>query len=138
MRLVTGGKTAQSVMKQDAPSTWNEIMGALVGPSPPKKFICKIALAAAVYMIWKERNRRIFTSERRTDIVCAKDTIEIIMLRNAWKRMRKHKISRHVGYDQLLNDSYKYCRPKVAQIFDRVANIGRDPRLRLLLGNCHE
>ncbi|KAJ9557121.1 hypothetical protein OSB04_011735 [Centaurea solstitialis] len=81
----------------DAPSTWNEIMGALVGPSPPKKFICKIALAAAVYMIWKERNRRIFTSERRTDIVCAKDTIEIIMLRNAWKRMRKRKISRHVG-----------------------------------------
>ncbi|KAJ9536667.1 LOW QUALITY PROTEIN: hypothetical protein OSB04_un000140 [Centaurea solstitialis] len=74
----------------DAPGTWNEIMGALIGPSPPKKFICKIALAASVYMIWKERNRRIFTSERRTEIVCAKDTIDIIMLRNAWKRMRKH------------------------------------------------
>ncbi|KAJ9536704.1 hypothetical protein OSB04_un000089 [Centaurea solstitialis] len=81
----------------DAPSTWNEIVGALIGPSPPKKFICKIALAAAVYMIWKERNRRIFTSERRTEIMCAKDTIEIIMLRNAWKRMRKHSIKRHVG-----------------------------------------
>ncbi|KAJ9556109.1 hypothetical protein OSB04_010723 [Centaurea solstitialis] len=39
-----------------------------------------------------------------------------------------------ISYDQLLNNSYKCCRLKVAQIFDRVANIGRDPRLRLLLG----
>ncbi|KAJ9561147.1 hypothetical protein OSB04_006307 [Centaurea solstitialis] len=38
------------------------------------------------------------------------------------------------SYDQLLNNSYKCCRLKVAQIFDRVANIGRDPQLRLLLG----
>ncbi|KAJ9558658.1 hypothetical protein OSB04_013272 [Centaurea solstitialis] len=41
------------------------------------------------------------------------------------------------SYDQLLNNSYKCCRLKVAQIFDRVANIGRDPQLRLLLGNSH-
>ncbi|KAJ9547444.1 hypothetical protein OSB04_019987 [Centaurea solstitialis] len=41
------------------------------------------------------------------------------------------------SYDQLLNNSYKRCRLKVAQIFDRVANIGRDPQLRLLLGNSH-
>ncbi|KAJ9552159.1 hypothetical protein OSB04_016204 [Centaurea solstitialis] len=39
-------------------------------------------------------------------------------------------------HDKLLNNSYKCCRLKVAQIFDRVANIGRDPRLRLLLGIC--
>ncbi|KAJ9544508.1 hypothetical protein OSB04_024215 [Centaurea solstitialis] len=38
------------------------------------------------------------------------------------------------SYDQLPNNSYKCCRLKVAQIFDRVANIGGDPRLRLLLG----
>ncbi|KAJ9542461.1 hypothetical protein OSB04_028967 [Centaurea solstitialis] len=42
------------------------------------------------------------------------------------------------SYDQLLNNSYKCCRLKVAQIFDRVANIGRDPRLRLLLGKAAE
>ncbi|KAJ9561673.1 hypothetical protein OSB04_006833, partial [Centaurea solstitialis] len=42
------------------------------------------------------------------------------------------------GYDQLLNNSYKCCRLKVAQIFDRVANIGRDPQLRLLLGISHK
>ncbi|KAJ9567563.1 hypothetical protein OSB04_003529 [Centaurea solstitialis] len=41
------------------------------------------------------------------------------------------------SYDQLLNNSYKCCRLKVAHIFDRVANIGRDPRLRLLLGISH-
>ncbi|KAJ9539056.1 hypothetical protein OSB04_031789 [Centaurea solstitialis] len=40
--------------------------------------------------------------------------------------------------DQLLNNSYKCCRLKVARIFDRVANIGRDPRMRLLLGNSHK
>ncbi|KAJ9542036.1 hypothetical protein OSB04_028542 [Centaurea solstitialis] len=33
--------------------------------------------------------------------------------------------------------SYKRCRLKVAHIFDRVANIGRDPKLRLLLGISH-
>ncbi|KAJ9538917.1 hypothetical protein OSB04_031650 [Centaurea solstitialis] len=42
------------------------------------------------------------------------------------------------SYDQLLNNSYKCCRLKVAQIFDRVANIGRDPQLRLLLGISHK
>ncbi|KAJ9541692.1 hypothetical protein OSB04_028198 [Centaurea solstitialis] len=35
---------------------------------------------------------------------------------------------------RLLNNSYRCCKLKVAQIFDRVSNIGRDPRLRLLLG----
>ncbi|KAJ9536415.1 hypothetical protein OSB04_un000407 [Centaurea solstitialis] len=42
------------------------------------------------------------------------------------------------SYDQLLNNNYKRCRLKVAQIFDRVANIGRDPWLRLLLGISHK
>ncbi|KAJ9543742.1 LOW QUALITY PROTEIN: hypothetical protein OSB04_023449 [Centaurea solstitialis] len=40
--------------------------------------------------------------------------------------------------DKLLNNSYKCCRLKVAQIFDRVANIGRDPQMRLLLRISHE
>ncbi|KAJ9556207.1 hypothetical protein OSB04_010821 [Centaurea solstitialis] len=47
---------------------------------------------------------------------------------------RRNKATYTSSYDQLLNNSYKCCRLKVAQIFDRVANIGRDPRLRLLLG----
>ncbi|KAJ9557392.1 hypothetical protein OSB04_012006 [Centaurea solstitialis] len=38
----------------------------------------------------------------------------------------------------LLNNSYKRCRLKVAQIFDRATNIGRDPQLRLLLGFSHK
>ncbi|KAJ9557041.1 hypothetical protein OSB04_011655 [Centaurea solstitialis] len=40
--------------------------------------------------------------------------------------------------DQLLNNIYKCCRLKAAQIFDRVANIGRDPQMRLLLGISHD
>ncbi|KAJ9556234.1 hypothetical protein OSB04_010848 [Centaurea solstitialis] len=51
---------------------------------------------------------------------------------------KRHEAECNMDYTKLsLNDSYKCCRPKVAQIFDRVANIGRDPRLRLLLGFCH-
>ncbi|KAJ9541737.1 hypothetical protein OSB04_028243 [Centaurea solstitialis] len=74
---------------RDAPQIWDEIMGALSGPTPPKKFIHKIGLAATMYMIWKERNRRLFTVDRLPDIVCAKKTIDIIMMRHAWRRMMK-------------------------------------------------
>ncbi|KAJ9566969.1 hypothetical protein OSB04_002935 [Centaurea solstitialis] len=53
---------------------------------------------------------------------------------------RQNCLKRHEAgsYDQLLNNNYKRCRLKVAQIFDRVANIGRDPQLRLLLGISHK
>ncbi|KAJ9542767.1 hypothetical protein OSB04_029273 [Centaurea solstitialis] len=53
-----------------------------------------------------------------------------------WKLVQ---VSKFMEYDKslLLNNSYKRCRLKVAQIFDRVANIGRDPQLRLLLGISH-
>ncbi|KAJ9561247.1 LOW QUALITY PROTEIN: hypothetical protein OSB04_006407 [Centaurea solstitialis] len=57
-----------------------------------------------------------------------------------WKLVQ---VSEFMEYDKslvivkLLSNSYKCCRLKVAQIFDRVANIGRDPRLRLLLGSSH-
>ncbi|KAJ9545208.1 hypothetical protein OSB04_024915 [Centaurea solstitialis] len=49
------------------------------------------------------------------------------------QQLRKVAVS-HIQELELLNNSYKRCRLKVAQIFDRVADIGRDPRLRLLLG----
>ncbi|KAJ9561560.1 hypothetical protein OSB04_006720 [Centaurea solstitialis] len=78
---------------RDAPQIWDEIMGALSGPTPPKKFIHKIGLAATMYMIWKERNRRLFTVDRLPDIVCAKKTIDIIMMRHAWRRMMKTRWS---------------------------------------------
>ncbi|KAJ9536659.1 LOW QUALITY PROTEIN: hypothetical protein OSB04_un000132 [Centaurea solstitialis] len=78
---------------RDAPQLWDGIMVALSGPTPPKKFIHKIGLAATVYMVWKERNRRLFTADRLPDIVCAKKTIDIIMMRHAWRRMMKTRWS---------------------------------------------
>ncbi|KAJ9566447.1 hypothetical protein OSB04_002413 [Centaurea solstitialis] len=41
------------------------------------------------------------------------------------RRRRGKEDENGVGNDQSLNNSYKRCRPKAAQIFDRVANIGR-------------
>ncbi|KAJ9536687.1 hypothetical protein OSB04_un000160 [Centaurea solstitialis] len=73
----------------DAPLGWEGMMGILSGQAQPKKFMHKIGLAASVYMIWKERNKRLFTKERRPEIVCAKETIEVIMMRCAWRRMIK-------------------------------------------------
>ncbi|KAJ9553670.1 hypothetical protein OSB04_017715 [Centaurea solstitialis] len=52
------------------------------------------------------------------------------------QQLRKVAVS-HIQELELLNNSYKRCRLKVAQRFDRVANIGRDPQLRLLLGISH-
>ncbi|KAJ9561184.1 LOW QUALITY PROTEIN: hypothetical protein OSB04_006344 [Centaurea solstitialis] len=51
---------------------------------------------------------------------------------------RQNCPKRHEAVISRLNNSYKRCRPKTARIFDRVANIGRDPWLRLLLGFCHK
>ncbi|KAJ9566646.1 LOW QUALITY PROTEIN: hypothetical protein OSB04_002612 [Centaurea solstitialis] len=61
----------------NAPDDWNSIMDLISRPAPPTKFAHKIGLAATVYMVWKERNKRLFTSDRKPDVVCAKDTIEI-------------------------------------------------------------
>ena len=48
------------------PSTWDEIVLALSDNSrAPKGLLQKLTLAASVYMIWKERNRRLFTNEKR-------------------------------------------------------------------------
>ncbi|KAJ9560791.1 hypothetical protein OSB04_005951 [Centaurea solstitialis] len=93
MRSVTGGRTAQSVMKQ------------VVRSDVPRN--CKDP---------DERMKLVFSFHSKF----VRDDL------SWWEP------------DKLLNNSYKCCKLKVAQIFDRVANIGRDPRLRLLLGFCHK
>ncbi|KAJ9542442.1 hypothetical protein OSB04_028948 [Centaurea solstitialis] len=60
----------------DAPTSWDDVVEWLSGPVPPRKFNHKIALAAAIYMIWKERCTRLFSSDWKSEIVCAKEAIE--------------------------------------------------------------
>ncbi|KAJ9563335.1 hypothetical protein OSB04_008495 [Centaurea solstitialis] len=81
----------------DAPTSWDDVVEWLSGPVPPRKFNHKIALAAAIYMIWKERCTRLFSSDRKSEIVCAKEAIEVIMMRVAWRRMMRTKICDDAG-----------------------------------------
>ncbi|KAJ9536694.1 hypothetical protein OSB04_un000167 [Centaurea solstitialis] len=75
----------------DAPVEWDVVMDTLSGHHTRLKFIQKLGLAAAVYTIWRERNKRIFTEDRKTEIGCAKDAIDIVMMRVAWRKMMKTK-----------------------------------------------
>ncbi|KAJ9536430.1 hypothetical protein OSB04_un000388 [Centaurea solstitialis] len=83
-------KVRETIGWIDGPQSWNGIMDMLSGHTPPRKFIHKIGLAASVYMIWKERNKRLFTSERKPESVCARDTLEdlgvelVTSLRYGW------------------------------------------------------
>ncbi|KAJ9539891.1 hypothetical protein OSB04_026397 [Centaurea solstitialis] len=69
-------KVRDAIGWMDGPQSWSGIMDTLSGEAPPRKFIHKIGLVASVYMVWKERNKRLFTTERRPESVCARDTLE--------------------------------------------------------------
>ncbi|KAJ9561524.1 hypothetical protein OSB04_006684 [Centaurea solstitialis] len=73
---VVWAKVRDAIGWIDGTQSWDGIMDMLSGHNPPRKFIHKIGLAASVYMIWKERNKRIFTTERKPESVCARDTLE--------------------------------------------------------------
>ncbi|XP_024958928.1 uncharacterized protein LOC112499890 [Cynara cardunculus var. scolymus] len=66
---------------KDMPSRWDQILEAISDSNRhPKLLKQKLAVAAAVYYIWQERNRRLFTEDRRTTlqlITVIKDSISI-------------------------------------------------------------
>ncbi|KAJ9562241.1 hypothetical protein OSB04_007401 [Centaurea solstitialis] len=75
----------------NAPNDWDILLEMLSGPNPPRKFAHRLGLAATVYGVWNERNRRLFTLDRKPEVLCAKEIIEVIMMRLAWKKMMKTK-----------------------------------------------
>ncbi|KAJ9542451.1 hypothetical protein OSB04_028957 [Centaurea solstitialis] len=84
----------------------------------------------------KGKGKKVKPNKARTEnrcFICMRSVIGVKTALSVMKQEVRSEMPRG-SYDQLLNNSYKCCRLKVAQIFDRVANIGRDPRLRLLLG----
>ncbi|KAJ9565118.1 hypothetical protein OSB04_001084 [Centaurea solstitialis] len=70
----------------DAPSNWDMILENLCNPAlPPTKLMHRLALAATVYMVWNERNRRIFTENKTMEIQLIRNIMDAVLNRMAWK-----------------------------------------------------
>ncbi|KAJ9536699.1 hypothetical protein OSB04_un000084 [Centaurea solstitialis] len=66
----------------DFPDSWDAVMVTISDrTTAPKRFKHKIALAASVYTIWKERNRRLFRGDRRTVQALTKEICEVVWMR---------------------------------------------------------
>ena len=77
--------------------SWDDIMEVISDPiTAPSTFKHKIALAAAVYMVWRERNDRIFSTTSRTANQLVKSILSIVYDRTAWNQRRSKKIVKHV------------------------------------------
>lgn len=50
--------------------------------------ICKLSLAAVLYLLWIERNRRWFQGSGAREVICKKDC-DIRACINSWKHIRK-------------------------------------------------
>ncbi|KAJ9535204.1 hypothetical protein OSB04_un001715 [Centaurea solstitialis] len=69
------------------PDSWDDIVITISDVSTaPKRFTLKLALAASVYAIWRERNRRLFRGDKRTTLSLTKDIFEVVRMRQAWKK----------------------------------------------------
>ncbi|KAJ9536236.1 hypothetical protein OSB04_un000585 [Centaurea solstitialis] len=72
-----------------APSRWDDMLELISASTAVLSLKHKLALAATVYFIWRERNRRIFTDERRNAQHLIKEIMEVVLMRMAWKNLNK-------------------------------------------------
>ena len=72
----------------DFPSKWEDVID-IISVATPRHLIQRLALAASVYMIWQERNRRTFSNEKRPPALLIKEILVVIRLRMDWERDRK-------------------------------------------------
>ncbi|KAJ9539059.1 hypothetical protein OSB04_031792 [Centaurea solstitialis] len=72
-----------------APSRWDDMLELISASTAVLSLKHKLALAATVYFIWRERNRRIFTDERRTAQHLIKEIMEVVLMRMAWKNLNR-------------------------------------------------
>ncbi|KAJ9561536.1 hypothetical protein OSB04_006696 [Centaurea solstitialis] len=54
-----------------------------------KALIHRLALSASVYEIWMERNKRLFTNEKRAVVQIVQQIVSTIMIRQSWKITKK-------------------------------------------------
>ncbi|KAJ9536697.1 hypothetical protein OSB04_un000082 [Centaurea solstitialis] len=62
------------------PDDWNGIMNTISNHASGHK-LHKLTLAASVYMVWRERNNRLFTDKKKPPEQVAKDIKAVVMLR---------------------------------------------------------
>ncbi|KAJ9536472.1 hypothetical protein OSB04_un000353 [Centaurea solstitialis] len=75
---------------RNVPSKWDDMVDFLATiPMTAVHLKQKLALAATVYALWRERNRRIFTDEKRNENRLIKEIMEIVLMRMAWKKLKK-------------------------------------------------
>ncbi|MFS7899834.1 hypothetical protein Hanom_Chr00s082009g01794331 [Helianthus anomalus] len=64
--------------------TWAEIMSWMNQKSnmqAPENIISRLVLSAASYLLWQERNNRLFSRNHRTEMVIAREIIRKVRLR---------------------------------------------------------
>ena len=76
--------------------SWGDIVSAISRTAPPR-LIQRLALAGTVYMVWQERNRRIFTNDKRPPIVLLKEILSTIHMKVEWELKRKRISNEDVG-----------------------------------------
>ncbi|KAJ9545693.1 hypothetical protein OSB04_025400 [Centaurea solstitialis] len=82
-------KPKDSISWNLAPNDWDGIIVGLSDPGlPPSSLIQKLGLAATVYFVWIEQNKRLFTNEKTPAIQLAKDIIDRAQSWAAWKRRK--------------------------------------------------
>ncbi|XP_024976218.1 uncharacterized protein LOC112514118 [Cynara cardunculus var. scolymus] len=73
----------------DMPSTWDLFMKTISDSNHrPNRLNQKLAVAASVYYIWQDRNRRLFTGESRTYLQLVKVIVDAISMRVDWLSRR--------------------------------------------------
>ncbi|KAJ9552677.1 hypothetical protein OSB04_016722 [Centaurea solstitialis] len=78
----------------DFPCSWNAIVDALSTPDTrPKLLIQKLTLAATVYHVWCERNRRLFDAGVKTVPHLVHVIHSMVLDRVAWKQKKQHLVA---------------------------------------------
>ncbi|KAJ9561655.1 hypothetical protein OSB04_006815 [Centaurea solstitialis] len=71
------------------PNRWVDILVALSNQSSaPKLLMHKLTLAASVYMVWRERNNRLFSEKKKPPEQVVKDIKDVVFMRLGDKRVQ--------------------------------------------------
>jgi len=75
------------------PDDWQSIVDFISNVAPPRKKLHKLTLVATVYLIWQERNWRLFRDVSRPPKVLTKVIRDVVLKRMAWRKLTKHRIA---------------------------------------------
>ena len=71
------------------PDTWSNIMAFLAAVGPKRSKLQRLTLAASIYLIWQERNWRLFRDSARPPLVLIKAIRDVVLKRMAWRSINK-------------------------------------------------